>query len=507
MWISVLHPYLFSLYFILFLYAINIQYTPFPSTYRVILFHLIAVSILFALFRLLSKNWYRAALVTSLVVVLFNSYGHVFKFIGGRQFLGFSPGRADILASVWISAFILLGWWFIRKLANPKPLTEFITIIALVLLIFPLIRIGSFLVRGINLNPQNDSTSLKYVHNPQRPPDIYYLILDEYGRADVLDEVMSFDNTQLIDYLKSKGFYVAEDSYANYSVTHLSLRSSLNLDYLPAGTPDYRYSTIRNMQHNQVRNALEQAGYQFISFASWYSLTELPDADLYIKPQHFINSYEFQYMITSALSFGVHLVYFPQSRALITTAFEGLKKIPLINPATPKFIFAHIPAAHVPFVYGPERAVAEPYTFPPVPPEDEAAGRADYVRGYTGQIVYINNRVMETIDAILEKSNPAPVIIIQGDHGPESLFNWFSFENVCLKERMAILNAYYLPGMDSSKLYPGISPVNTFRLIFDEYFGTHYGLLEDRSFLTIQDDLTQIKEVTDLVETCQLPAP
>ncbi len=48
---------------------------------------------------------------------------------------------------------------------------------------------------------------------------------------------------------------------------------------------------------------------------------------------------------------------------------------------------------------------------------------------------------------------------------------------------MSILNAYYLPGFDQSKLYKSVSPVNSFRLVFNHYFGTKYPLLEDETFL------------------------
>jgi hypothetical protein len=45
---------------------------------------------------------------------------------------------------------------------------------------------------------------------------------------------------------------------------------------------------------------------------------------------------------------------------------------------------------------------------------------------------------------------------------------------------MTILNAYYLPG-EESRLYPTITPVNTFRIILDAYFGQDYPLLPDVS--------------------------
>jgi hypothetical protein len=51
-----------------------------------------------------------------------------------------------------------------------------------------------------------------------------------------------------------------------------------------------------------------------------------------------------------------------------------------------------------------------------------------------------------------------------------------------LQERMRIFNAYYLPQGGSVHLYDSITPVNTFRVVFNAYLGASYGLLEDLSF-------------------------
>lgn len=48
---------------------------------------------------------------------------------------------------------------------------------------------------------------------------------------------------------------------------------------------------------------------------------------------------------------------------------------------------------------------------------------------------------------------------------------------------MKILNAFYLPGVNTDVLYPNISPVNTFRLVFNLYFNTDLQLLADESFV------------------------
>ena len=46
-----------------------------------------------------------------------------------------------------------------------------------------------------------------------------------------------------------------------------------------------------------------------------------------------------------------------------------------------------------------------------------------------------------------------------------------------LLQKTGILNAYYLPGADPRVFYPTISPVNSFRVVFNTYFGASLPLL------------------------------
>ncbi len=63
-----------------------------------------------------------------------------------------------------------------------------------------------------------------------------------------------------------------------------------------------------------------------------------------------------------------------------------------------------------------------------------------------------------------------------------------------------ILNAYYIPNEAASSLYPSITPVNSFRLIFDSYFGTDLGLLEDRNYLATYEMPYDISETSNTLE-------
>jgi hypothetical protein len=90
------------------------------------------------------------------------------------------------------------------------------------------------------------------------------------------------------------------------------------------------------------------------------------------------------------------------------------------------------------------------------------------------------------------------VILLQGDHGATIEYKE---QGIDPAQRLGILNAYYLPSnsleaengeQPAELLYPGISPVNSFRLIFDSYFNGDYGLLDDRSIVGRQSPYTEL---------------
>ena len=99
-------------------------------------------------------------------------------------------------------------------------------------------------------------------------------------------------------------------------------------------------------------------------------------------------------------------------------------------------------------------------------------------------MAYLNIELKEIINSILADSDRPTIIILQSDHGPRSFLNWDNIEKSNFKETLSILNAYYFYDGNYDQLYEKISPVNSFRVIFDQYFGLEYNLLDDRSYMS-----------------------
>jgi hypothetical protein len=67
-------------------------------------------------------------------------------------------------------------------------------------------------------------------------------------------------------------------------------------------------------------------------------------------------------------------------------------------------------------------------------------------------------------------------------------------------ESAGVLNAIFLPGANRDSLHPSITPVNTFRVILNEYFNARLDLLEDHTYFS---NLRQRFDVTDVTSQAQ----
>jgi len=447
----------------------------------------------------LTRDIQRAAILSVLAVLLVFSYGHVYQAVEGRGIGGLVLGRHRVLLPAWVALTVLGSVLILRGRFNASRLAPALNLASLALVAMP---VASLLVYQIRVawaavDAARSGAPLAAVQaRSEMPPDVYYIVLDAYGRQDTLRDLFGYDNSELLNSLRAMGFYVADDSRSNYAQTELSLLSSLEFDYLQTLGHDQcgqcpRWARIRN---SAIVRTLSGLGYKVIALESGYNGTEWYDADIYLSTSMSsasrlqlvggTNSFEALLIRTSiGLAILDSLDVLPDSlqtiergphdrrRQLLLFQFDQLSRIPQIPG--PKFIFAHILAPHSPYVFGPDGAAITP---DPASLEEDTSSPewlAAETRGYPLQLGYVNKRILEAVRHILETSEQPPVIILQGDHGP-----WMNL----IPARMQILNAYYLPGEGDNQLYPSISPVNSFRVVLDRYFDAGLPLLEDISY-------------------------
>lgn len=523
------HTLLLSIYPILYLYSQNFVFIPIGQTLRSALLSAGVAGLMLAGFRFILKDWHKAGLLTSLLLVLFYSFGHVMNALEKSWSLWFeSSPDASRLGWAWLLLSLFSSYLLLRA-RLPQELTRFVNLAALVLAIMPCATVIAPAL-SLTANSQRELAQLAQTRGEAtaeataftpgkgaQPPDIYYIILDGYERADKLDELYHYDNSAFMDALRRRGFYVAEQSRSNYLNTTYSLNTSLNLVYFH----DFPKNTFRksryNLLTNHVNEFLHKMGYRIVVYDSGTGDTNYQDYDIFVSPeanpgenQSFFNSFEMLLIRTTlGLEFFEHDTAnngYVQAvnkemklrRARITHALGHLTDY--TTEDSPHFMFAHIYSPHIPFLYGPDRTelTYDPeinfYWYQPAP--------ENYVQYYTYQIDYLNEMVLQTIDAILAASKRPTVIILQSDHGDDHYLNWNAIDAHGVDARSAILNAIYFSDGDYETLYPTMTPVNTFRVVLNHWFNTRYPLLPDKVYAHEHPLETRPNEIPEFTDGC-----
>jgi hypothetical protein len=484
---------LLSFYPLLFLWSNNKTEIDAAAVLRPLIFTFLLALILYAILYLIFRDLFKAALYGSLMLILFYSYGQVYTWI--REITGdVYASRHRILGLIYAGIFLASSWGIYKRGARLRKYRQIFNIVCLVLILVPISQLGIYYISSLKTSDHSlNEQSALHVTTGQPMPDVYYIILDTYMRSDALKQDMGFDNQPFIQELQQMGFYVASCSQPNYDYTQASIATSLNMEYLPDLQNQFQ-TTIGGdvwamLKNNEVRHQLESVGYTTVAFVTTYKWSEWDNADVYLGPGlNMIGAgellpFEAMYLKSTAVLLinDMYKKIVPQGKTSSLTGIDFpyqyhvdteqfiLNQLPNVSQIPGhKFVFVHILIPHVPYVFSPDGEIlTDPGFFSGK--SGDAINDEYRKEGYLGAVQFINNRIVPILQKIIHDSKTPPIIILQGDHG-------FRGSN-----RQTILNAYYFPkGYD--KLYPSISPVNSFRIVLDQYFGANYPLLVDQSF-------------------------
>jgi hypothetical protein len=444
-----------------------------------------------------TRDVVRGGLLATLLVALFFSFGHVW--IALSELL---PSRWLLVAAYVVAAVVgaVLIWrggrWTVK-------LSQFLNAAVVALVLLNGFRIVGFTVGG--RLAAEDGTLASAVASADASggrPDVYFIVFDRYANSETLDRIYGFDNGPFLRSLEDRGFTVADDSWSSYFKTAPSLLSTLSMDYLDGEVfreedtdPPTMAPINRRLQARlPVPATFKALGYEYVHIGSWWNPTsQNADADVSMTYESH-SEFSTALMNTTALSLLQPPEQTDQESETLDrpdlvrrhTLFELDQIEKAFRRPGPTFVFAHVLVPHPPYVFREDGRMTTAEERRSIP-EGEL---------YEAQVRYTNARILDLVDRALDvPDGEEPVMILEADEGPypprfaddPGNFDWL--EDATPEEifqKYGILNAMHLPGIDAEAagVHDRMSPVNTFRIVFNAYFGTDLPMLPDRVYLT-----------------------
>jgi sulfatase-like protein len=316
---------------------------------------------------------------------------------------------------------------------------------------------------------------------PAGAPDVFVILLDGYARADVLKDTFGYDDSPFLDGLRRDGFQVADHSHSNYLVTNLSVSSLLNyreLGDIPALKPLIADpgATEGGPVHRAIAGAavlddFRRLGYDTVGISSGFEQPAVRGADTFIDDGE-LNEFEIQMMRASIIPPLVTTLvpdaFSGNQRKRIEGVFESVERLAAEKRSRPRFVFAHVPSPHGPWVQqadGSARVMKSLETWYFDTPETTGMSRDEVINGYVGQSAYLGQRVLEAVAKIQEESSRPPVILVISDHGSS-----LDVSAANPEQRLRNLFAASTPG-HPALFAKDLTLIGVFPTLFDAYFG------------------------------------
>jgi hypothetical protein len=105
-----------------------------------------------------------------------------------------------------------------------------------------------------SIKPNNDILFLND-HN------VYFIILDQYARTDILKDVLNIDNSNFLSELEKRDFLISKNSHSNYNRTGLTISSTFNMNYY---TKDNNYNNYFITSNSKTHEIFRLNSYSFI---------------------------------------------------------------------------------------------------------------------------------------------------------------------------------------------------------------------------------------------------
>lgn len=464
-----------------------------PSFSVVIIPTLVITGIITAIFgitQLMVKDWKKSALIVTIIFCLTVAHGYV------RDHIDIVGIKA---APIWI---VLMGCGIVAivKLTRERGrihLTIFGNVICTTILVISLFF--AFSSPSI-ATPKLISSPVPINNSNSTLPDVYYIIPDTYTCQFILQTYLNYDDTEFLNFLRSRGFSVNDTSYANYHHSLLSISSVMNMRYWTDEElgSHYSYALGQHLLQNPVGDTFKEAGYTYIHMGSWWGFTSTNiAADTIVQ---FSNMKELDFTLYRTTIWYDILDYLFDAggnrilRDAHLNQFKHLVEVSRMEEST--FTFCHLILPHPPFLFDSEGNHVSGWVL----------SSDEWRRMYLDQLTYTNKLLEDTIDEILVNSKVTPIIIISSDEGYadavwQDYFNRFGIENMVedvpnlVRMRQGNILAVLNPYGDTPS-----SPVNIFRCVLNSLFSSNLEYLPDKYFLrSLKGNGSDFIDITEFI--------
>lgn len=472
---------LFPVLTVLILAANNLGQIQMDVVWRPLLYCLIPGAVLFLLSWPIFRDIRRAGIFSFCIIFFGLTYGHFFEVMEGRVIGSWVVGTHFYMLILWGLLFLAAVFFSVFRLKTYQTLTLIVNLVMAVMIVVQVFRITVYEVNAqiiANKSSTEQETTLLQPEDSDNMPDVYLIILDKYARSDVIEEAYGYDNSEFVEGLEELGFFVPKCSRSNYAFTVMSLSSQLNFAFVEDLTDDPSLETTKALiQNNLVFDAFEEVGYTTIAFEMGYSWGNMKNSDYYFDeyPEDIetwsLSSFEILYLKSTLglllfedeaeLGAQITLSDLEVKAERTLLVLDVLPEIPQMSRS--KFVYAHIISPHPPYVFNADGTL------------NMDAEEISASEGYPEQLEFLQPRILDIVQQIIETSTTPPIIIIEGDHG-------FGKEYVTSN-----FMALYLPDGGAEGLDDYLTMINVFPYIFNTYFGTDIEYLPDISYTHTDD--------------------
>jgi hypothetical protein len=496
----IIFPFLFSIFPIILLYSENVTEIRIDDFIIPLIITLLVTLSLFTVLKFILKNSLRSGFITTLLAIMFFSYGYIFNVLQTTFLYDFDLIHHRYVMIPFMTVFIVGTYYFIKSKKNLNNFRQIFNVISVVMILSVSVNIITFNLEN-NDSSEIQRTVLEYqTLQNQTFPDIYHIVLDEYTSNQVLQEDFQYNNSDFVTVLEDLNFLFPSNPLSNYPSTEPFLSSVLNMRYLEdSNLKNFdRIHIEETIVDNSVMQFLKNYNYKIIVPYSGYGAhdkflksDENSCSDVIFLKNRFLT----ELSRTTIINYFIEKQIENERRHIQLCTLSQLPEIGE-KYTEPVYVFAHLFIPHAPYLFDKEGNSITPSS-------NKLKGLLGWnnTSGYLNEIEFINKKMINISTEILTHSNNS-IIIIQGDTG-SSILNNPNMDDF-VKKRLSILFAIHFPDSDKEWFPNTTTSANIYRIIFNQYFESNYELLPDRYFYNSNYDKknntnSEFIEVTNMI--------